>query len=101
MVSIVLKDGDDTLSRQSFLFLSQFQLTHTTTLSLIADHSDRDDHRHGRPLDLRHARRLVGQAPQERQLLEGLREHSLRHTLPLLYQRYPQGDRCSLPNPYR
>ena len=55
---------------------------------LVASAHGNDCH-YGRAVDLHYARRLVRQTHEERQLVEGLREHSFHHSLPVLRQPGP------------
>ena len=61
----------------------------TVFVILLVAFAHGNDCDYGRAVDLRDARRLVRQTHEERQLLEGLREHSFHHSLPVLRQPGP------------
>ena len=64
------------------------------------DRADSNDNHYGHPVDHGHEGGLGRQASQERQRVEGVREHSLHHTLPLFHQSRSQGHLDCVPRAY-
>ena len=70
-----------TVSWEFEIFCTNYPVFNTY-LSLV-DFTERDDDRHGRPLDCCYEKRLGRKAHQERNITESVRQHPLAHHLTL------------------